>query len=115
MHDFLVYRVKHRRISDLSPAETFEGFMDRMREKAHDKDQLQAMARIAVENDPHAAGFWAEAHSHKDVTNALRDAWKQQITHVPNDMPLLSKLDLVPDVCEVRRLPFLSLNNSRGQ
>jgi len=108
MHDFLVYRVKHRRISDLSPAETLEGFMDRMREKAHDKDQLQAMARIAVKNDPHAAGFWAEAHSHKDVTNALRDAWKQQITHVPNDIPLLSELDLVPDVCEVRRLPFLS-------
>jgi len=108
MHDFVAFSLKRQRISDLYPEETLEAFIARMQEKARDKDQLQAMAQIAVENDPHTACLWAEAHSHKDVTNALRDAWKQQITHLPNDMPFLSELDLVPDVCEVRRLPFLS-------
>lgn len=78
------------------------------KEKNKLKNQLKAMARIAVKYDPHIAGLWAEAHLHKDVTKALRDAWKDQITHLPNDIKLLSDFDLVPDVCEVRKLPFLS-------
>lgn len=121
MRDFVAYQLKLPGISDYSSTEPLEHFIERISEKfdeikrCHAKGQkkrlereLDAMARVAVENDPHIACFWAEAHSHKDVTNALRDAWKQQITHLPNDMPFLSELDLVPDVCEVRRLPFLS-------
>ena len=121
MHDFVAYRLKIRGISELLPTEPLEGFMAKMRKKAQEiddckdnkeknilKDQLKAMARIAVENDPHIACLWAEAHLHKDVTNALRDAWKEQITHLPNDVKLLSDFDLVPSICDVRRLPFLS-------
>lgn len=122
MHDFVAYRLKHRGIAKLSSTETLDSFMERMQRTAqdikrdginkHEKDklsqQLQAMAQIAVKNDPNTTFLWAEAHLHKEVTNALRDAWKQRVTQCPNESKLLSNFYLDPDVCEVRRLPFLS-------